>query len=361
MRWPILRALLHKELLRHLANRGTLALLLLVLLAGLLLALLGPDGPAPGIRICYVDYHPDGPLVEHLRRHIPAELADRIRFRRLGDVPTDARGTLLYPAGSGAIQLRPGPPAHGVPPGAGSYAVWVWHPGTAADMAPYETWFWEESLRFLQGRAASAAPLFPAPALRSSLGAFEPRAGLRVGLVLFAVFFVCVYLLAGLTCEERERGVLLAQALSGASTTELLAARLLFYPALALVLAALLAAVGQPAALARPFFWLALLVAAGGAAGIGLTLASLARTQRSAGTAALCYLLGVTGLLLLCQRAGLSALPHLALEYHAPRLLHAALAGTVAPGHWAHLGSAAALACAWTTLAGLLFRRLGWQ
>jgi hypothetical protein len=353
MRWPILRALLHKELLRHQANRSTLALLLLLLLAGLLLALLGgPDTPVPGLRVCYVDYHPDGPLVEHLRRHVRDDLAGRIRFRPLPEVPTDDRGTLLYAAGSGAIQLRPAQ--------SGGYHVWVWHPGAAA-MAPFEAWFWEESLRFVQAHNASSAPLFPAPAERSALGGFEPRTGLQVGLVLFGVFFVCVYLLAGLTCEERERGVLLAQALTGASTTELLAARLLFYPALALALAALLTAVTGAAALARPFFWLTLLVAAAGAAGIGLSVASLARTQRAAGTAALCYLLAVTGLLLLCQRAGLSALPHLALEYHAPRLLHAALAGTVTPGHWAHLGTAAGLACAWAGLAAFLFRRLGWQ
>ena len=41
------------------------------------------------------------------------------------------------------------------------------------------------------------------------------------------LFFVCVYLLPSLTCEERERGVLLAQALSPAAPREILAAKFL--------------------------------------------------------------------------------------------------------------------------------------
>jgi hypothetical protein len=39
---------------------------------------------------------------------------------------------------------------------------------------------------------------------------------------------------SSLTCEERERGILLAQALSPASAREILAAKFLFYPVFAL-------------------------------------------------------------------------------------------------------------------------------
>jgi enoyl-CoA hydratase/carnithine racemase len=45
-----------------------------------------------------------------------------------------------------------------------------------------------------------------------------------------------------LTCEERERGLLLAQALSPASPGEILAAKSLLYPAVAVGLAGVLAA-----------------------------------------------------------------------------------------------------------------------
>src|SRR4029434_4699495 len=118
---------------------------------------------------------------------------------------------------------------------------------------------------------------------RSALaGGYDTRSGIATSLVLFGLFFVCVYLLPSLTCEERERGVLLAQALSPASTSELLFAKFLFYPVIGVALAALIAGVQEPRVLLRAFFWLALVVSAVGSMGVGLTIASVARTQRAA-------------------------------------------------------------------------------
>ncbi len=359
MRWHVLRTLLHKEALRHLANRGGLALVLLLVVAALLLSAFGGAGPAarllPGVRLCYVDYWEDGPLVGHLRANVPAELAEKITFRPAAQVPTDAAGTLLYPAGVGAIQLRPGDAP-------GRYRVWFWHPGEDAGLAPFEAWFWKESLGFSQASQGAAELVSAAEAQRSGLtGGPDRRAGLATAVVLFGLFLVCVYLLPALTCEERERGTLLAQALSPASPREIVAAKLLFYPAVGLVLAAALAGAYRPAVLARPAFWLAALTAVIGATGLGLTVASLARTQRAAGLAALCYTLAVALFLLGCQQAAVPVLPWLALEYHTPRLLHAALAGTELPSAGGHLAAAGGLACAWVGASAFLFRRCGWQ
>jgi hypothetical protein len=359
MRWHVLRTLLHKEALRHLANRGGLALVLLLVAAALFLASVG-GGPVrallPGVRLCYVDYWEDGPLVGHLRENVPPELAGQVRFRPAAEVPTDAAGTLLYGHGAGAIQLRPGEAA-------GRYRVWFWHPGgEGAGLAPYEAWFWKESLRFCQGQGAAAELVSAGEARRSGLtGTADRRAGTATALVLFGLFLVCVYLLPSLTCEERERGTLLAQALSPATPRELVAAKLLFYPAVALALAAVLAGSYRPEVLARPFFWLAAAAAGVGAAGVGLSIASLARTQRAAGLTALCYTLAVTLLLILCQQGAAPALPWLALEYHTPRLLHAALAGADLSAHAGHLAAAAGLAAAWVSAAAVLFRRYGWR
>jgi hypothetical protein len=360
MRWHVLRTLLHKEALRHLANRGGLALVLLPVGAALLLVLFGGAGPAagllPGVRLCYVDYWQDGPLVEHLRANVPPELAERAQFRPATEVPTDAAGTLLYASGAGAIQLRPGDAP-------GCYRVWFWHPDDETALAPFEAWFWKESLRFYQSQHAAAPELVSAAeAQRSGLtGGPNRRAALATALVLFALFLVCVYLLPSLTCEERERGTLLAQALSPAAPREIVAAKLLFYPAVGLALAALLAGAYRPAVLARPFFWLAASAAGAGAAGIGLTIASLARTQRAAGLGALGYTLAVALLLLGCRQYAVPVLPWLALEHHTPRLLHAALTGADLASHWGHLAAVAGLACAWVGAAAFLFRRCGWQ
>ena len=89
-------------------------------------------------------------------------------------------------------------------------------------------------------------------------GALDLRAAIATALVLFSLCFTCVYLMPSLTCEERERGLLLAQALSPATAAEILAAKFLFYPAFGILLATLLAGIHNPVVLGRPFFWMSL-------------------------------------------------------------------------------------------------------
>jgi hypothetical protein len=366
LRWHILRTLLHKEVLRHLANRGGLVLVLLLIVAAMLLSFFGGDGGpvggglSPGVQRCYVDYWQDGPFVAHLRRNVPADLAEHVRFRPLSQAPTDSRGTIVYAQRTGAIQLRPAGPS-------GGYRAVFWAPGNdGSALARFEAWFWKESLHFHQQQVArhdlDAEVAGPVESEHATLkGGLDPRSGIATSLVMFGLFFVCVYLLPSLTCEERERGVLLAQALSPASPAEILAAKFLFYPVLGLGLAAALAGTYRPAVLAQPFFWLSLLAAAAGSMGVGLTIASLARTQRAASMGALCYMLAVALLLFICQQNGVPGLPYLALEYHCPRILHAALTDSLLWYHWAHLAAAAGLAAVWVGLAAVLFRRRGWQ
>jgi hypothetical protein len=375
MRWSILRPLLHKEALRHLANRGGIALVLLLVVASMLLSFFGNASPGqaglmPGVQRCYIDFAEEGPLVAHLRANVPDDLDRFIHFRWLGRVPTNASGQIVYPHNTGAIQLRP--PER--PSSSGK--VWLWHPGSdASSMAPFETWFWKETLRFTQERAAlsrnstsgsngATADITTAPLEieRSSLaGGMDPRSGLATSLVIFGLFFVCIYLLPSLTCEERERGVLLAQALSPASPRELLAARFLFYPVIAMGLAALLAGTYEPWALLRPFFWLCLVVSVAGSMGVGLTIASLARTQRAASMGAMCYMMAVALILFICQQNNIPGLPYLALEYHCPRIIHAALTNSQLWYHWLSLAAAGILAVIWVIVASALFRRRGWQ
>src|SRR5262249_53999677 len=155
MRWYIIRTLLHKEALRHLANRGGIALALLLVVAALLLGLFRksegpPDTSMAGVQHCFVDFWEDGPWMRHLRAHVPAELVGQVQFRSIANAPT--RGErIVYPAGAGAIQIRPLGEANGVP----RYKVWIWQPADAAGMAPFKEWFWRESLHYAQLRAAT--------------------------------------------------------------------------------------------------------------------------------------------------------------------------------------------------------------
>jgi hypothetical protein len=368
MRWYVLRALLHKEVSRQLANRGGIALILLLLVVTLLLTFAGDHGESVdvlrgGVANCYVDYWQDDPWVEHLKANVPPELKARVRFRPVREALTEGE-QIVYPTATGAIQLR----SAGAPGRDRRYKVWLWKPADGHGFVTFEAWFWKESTRYFHARllrAEGGSPSPAAPALdqkRSTLtGGFDTRSALATSLVLFGLCFACVYLLPSLMCEERERGVLLAQALSPATPAEILAAKCLFYPLLGVSLAAVLVGILNVTALAEPFFWLALAVTACGSMGVGLTISCLARSQRNASMIALGYMLGIALLLYVCQQFRVPFVPTLALEFHGPRMLHAVIAGTLQAGHWLNLVAAFLLATCWLALAAFLFRRQGWQ
>jgi len=361
MRWKILKILLWKEALRHVAQRGGIVLALLLVAAALLMTLFGRQrdpGTAMlgGVEWCFVDYWNEDAWIEHLRGSVPDELLERIKFRNVPQTMWPGE-TITYPARAGAIQLRP---LEG-----GGFKIWLWHPDeNGASLAPFEAWFWRATAQHfrLQAAADSGRAAMVFEEARTQLkGGVDMRVSITAALILFALFFSCVYLLPALMCEERERGVLLAQALSPAAPLEIFAAKLLFYPVVGVALAALLAGISRPAALGQPLFWLTLIGAAFGSLGIGLTIASLARTQRAASMGALCYVLVLAMFLFICQQARVPFLSWLALEYHVPRLLHATLADAV---YWYHTGNVIAvtlIAAGWLTAALVLFRRCGWQ
>ena len=291
MRWPILKTLLHKEALRHATNRGGLTLAGLLVAAALLLAVLNPGGDRTsslvgGVHHCYVHYQRPSSLaddqdfawVDHLRATLPDELRSHVFFRQMKpEVRADAR--FSYDVGTGAIEIRtlPGDAAN-VP----RYRIQLMHPaGDRLGMAPYETWFWRETYRYFAGKSgtatadernslwayqlaheqlvaeskrsagATALPNVEFRELALTNAALDMRAAIATSLVIFALFFTCVYLMPSLNCEEYERGLLLAQALSPATTIELLGAKFLFYPTFGMLLAILLAAIHDATVLAR--------------------------------------------------------------------------------------------------------------
>ena len=407
MRFYILRALLTKEIQRHLANRGGLALAVLLVVAALMLSLFDPGAGSVaggsvvgGVHHCLIEYPEESELIQRLQRTVPSELRSHVEFVKR---PTASMDRLLnYPPGVGAIQVR------GIQKD--DHFAWkftVWHPpGDPGAMANYEKWFFhavrqaqqemaEEALR-TQGvenaklprstsedddlwavrdsfaqlqerynaqRNDSSIALPSIEIARDGLGAktLDIRSAVATGMVIFALYFTCVYLLPTLNCEERERGVLLAQALSPASPAEILTAKFLFYPVLGMGLAAILAAIYKPSVVSSLFFWLAMVSIASGFLGIGMTVATLAKTQRAAFMGSMCYLLSVSLILIVCSLNGIPGIPWLALEFHGPKIMHAAMTQEVYREHWGHLGAAAILAFGWIIIAAWLFRRRGWQ
>ena len=426
MRWYILRTLLHKEFLRHGANRGGVTLAGLLVAASLLLSVLNPGTGSGaddrgtssffgGIHHCFIYHHPeanagDDGWIDHLKANIPPELAKQFIFREFArfDVPRN-RG-FGYDTGVAAIEIWR---EDGSTPQRPHFTVQVRYPkGDRTGMAAYEMWFWKETyrwqhqkvLRSFQSAGVSPALVPPlsqldtdvwmygqisrdfdghlrdaikgspaAPAILKSVpelsveespltgAVLDMRAAMATSLVMFALFFTCVYLMPSLTCEEHERGLLLAQVLSPASTWEILAARFIFYPGFGIFLAVILAGIHNPVVLSKPFFWCSLLTLAAGSLGIGMSVASLAKSQRSASMGALCYMLAIALLLLICQQNNIGLIPWLMVEYHAPQILHAALTNQDRPELWLNLAVSAGLAAVWLVVAAYLFRKRGWQ
>ncbi len=262
MRWYIVRTLLYKEALRHATNRGGLLLAALLVTASLVMSALNPAGEKSGpqliggIHHCYLHIQSDeSPWARHLQSSLPPELKKHVFFQKL-QADIGPQQEVVYPPGTGAIQIRDLPPGDD---GRKRYAVLICHPaGDRVGMSIYEKWFYRETYRFWHQQAAEQlqksgidpAKRFAMPSLDkddlweqrlidrqmrqqvADLGGTLPEieykenptsgssldmhAAMATSLVMFALFFTCVYLMPSLTCEERERGLLLAQALSPA-------------------------------------------------------------------------------------------------------------------------------------------------
>jgi hypothetical protein len=437
MRWYIIRTLLYKEWLRHLADRGGIFLAILLVAATLLLSIFRKTdsksvGFSAGIKgwnlVWFRVDQIANPLyygwLRQLETHVPADL----KFRNLPDnwVARDENGERIYDQSMAAIEVEPMPNSPGR---ATRFEVRFRYPGKDASVIGSLThWFWQETFQFFQENTPFEIETtedqthFPAgewviqvqPAENDDQG--RPRHKLRfvrpernvnqvssangsrrdlksishldadtfpnlieleekrlpiphtadersmvaTALVMFAMCFFCVYLLPAMTCEERERGILLAQALSPASPLEILAAKFLFYPAIGIGLAAVLAGIYNPVVLARPLFWLVLGITTLGYLGVGMTIASLAHTQRMASMGALAYMLTVGLFLYITEQFGIPSVRYVALEYYCPRMLHEVMMGNLRPVAW-YLLPSLALALIWSYVASSVFRKRGWQ
>src|SRR5215210_7563749 len=112
MRWYILRALLRKEFARHLANRGGIALALLLVASAVLLSVFAPQeaaaagtGMVGGVHHCFVEFDRPTPLVRHLQANVPPELRAQVVFREL-QRPDAIDEVVKAETGTGAIRIR---------------------------------------------------------------------------------------------------------------------------------------------------------------------------------------------------------------------------------------------------------------
>src|SRR5262249_36782201 len=155
MRWRIIRTLVHKEALRHLSNRGGIALAMLLVVMALLMAVYGRSGAIQTgagfmrrVQYCYIDYTEEGPWVDYLKAHVPESLTRQIKFRNLNrEYANQGKVLLKYPDGAGAIQLRPGESPGEKP------QISCWYPPDDRNVIPpFENWFWRTTRDYSRER-----------------------------------------------------------------------------------------------------------------------------------------------------------------------------------------------------------------
>ena len=370
IRGDMIRVLLDREFRRLQKNPSALMLIGLLTAVAILIATSQPVADQSGTSVSagtspvVLVYEERTEWIDFLLQNLPespeirAVPADRIRLRD---------GRFRIPRGWSAVRI-----SRGEGQGLNEYQIHGRYRGESADtLKPFYDWFWPmitfyhaQPVRFEQ----SDSPLNVEVARNRSLqdtSVAELFQTELIGsmLVLMVQFFSCCHLLVSFTSQDRERGTLMALALSPARMSEILLARFLFHLTLAVLGSTLIVAVLQPEALLSPLFWLVMLITSVGLMCVGMCISAVARTQSSAGLLALCYMLaGALLFYLASQYSVFQLLKRLTFESYSFPLLYAALKAPVGVMQVAGpFSSMTVIVGVWLLVARQTFYRSGWR
>lgn len=362
----ICRVLFAKEWLR--LRKQPTALLLLGLLTAISV-LIATGGPAliradasAKLPTCWIVYDQDNDWIAHLKQNVPAQ--PPIRIVKATEMPRRGEA-VAYPSGDYGMELFTQNRQHP--------RIIFRYPGTQpTGFWPYTQWFWGETVAFIGETSAFDQVFLPMNRTNAASSTdFLKQTSLSdlmtiemVGsLLLYGVqFFCCTHLLISFTSQERERGTLLALALTPASISEILLAKCLFHGTLSLTMCGIILAILRPVAMPLPLLWATLIVSAVGFLSVGVLVASLARTQATAALLTLCYMLGVALVFHLARGwAGFALIREGMFEHRGFLLIFASLKTGGTAYAWVKLGSLSLVVLGWAAVAAQVFRRRGWR
>ncbi|MES2793522.1 MAG: hypothetical protein V4719_28170 [Planctomycetota bacterium] len=365
-RLPMLRALWSKEWLRLRKQPTALLLLGLLTAVSVLIATGGPQlmraGDISKLPTCWVVYDSENEWITYLKQHVP----EHPPIRMVAGAQMPRRGNaFVYPSGDCGMEISTINRQHP--------RIIFRYPGTQSSIFwPYTQWFWSETVAFIGETPAfdqvfvpmgRSSPQAPSDVLKQTSLSDLMTIEMVGSLLLYGVqFFCCAHLLISFTSQERERGTLLAMALTPASVAEILLAKCLFHGCLSLTMCGIIVAILRPVALAQPLLWGTLVVSAVGFLAVGIMIASLAKTQATAALLTLCYMLGVALVFHLSRGwAGFAMVRELMFEHRGFLLIYASLKSGASGVAWLRLGGLAVVVLGWATVATQVFRRRGWR
>ena len=376
LRWQIIRVLLGKQLLRLKKNTAAYALLGLLMAIAILMAtgsktVTATKAAAKHQTMCWVVFHKGGGWLDHLREQLANRPAgerggpiEHIQLVSRDEIEQSGR-ELVYPKNSCAIEVFPA--------GLGEderHHIRYLHAGDERILAPYTRWFWRNTAEFFGQTGPFDEEFARIQRVESQVAAMQDQSISDVltpelvgTVLLFAVqFFLCCHLLVSFTSQDRERGTLLALALSPASVPEILAAKFIFHVGLSVIFSAAVVGILQPIALAHAGIWVVVILASIGFTSVGIVVSSFAKTQASAGLLTMCYML-IGGVIsyLATSFSTFAMLQRLTFENYSFAIGVASMKYAINPFVLPAVGTMFVLVSLWTIAAGYVFHRRGWQ
>lgn len=368
-----LKTLVGREVLRLVKNPSAILVIGMLIAFSLLLALSRNDKKP--VMQCLIG-HPDGlkpgtqqsEFIEKLT--CAARKTNTIRIGPLNRVPV-FHEQRVYPPNTCAIEILGLPSPDGSP---AELSVAYRHPGGKSDvLEPFQRWFWPIAMEhFGNVKVLEKAPSSSRPMSSSALVMERLQSGslselmnadLAAAVLLLVIQFVsCCQLIVSFTSQDRERGTLNALALSPITMSELLQSKILFHLGLSAIGCSAVIAVLKPSALIHGTLWMTLLLTSLGLCGVGMVIASLAKTQSAASLLALCYMLvGGVVFYLASKFSAFAGLKSFAFENYSFGMVFLSLQRPIPLLRATDLLPMAALVLAWLVTATLLFRSRGWR
>lgn len=372
IRPTILRILVHRELLRLFKSPSALALLGLLAAVALMIATSKP--PQPPRPTCHIVYWKNSPWVEFLKKNVAAEKGIPIRVRHVDEL-RNAAGRVAYPMGDLAIEIEPPYQATKRSPNDHDEQILIVYRYSGKDanvLRPYQQWFWHKSAEHLGHTPQIASSVIPVRAENAAdLAQLINQASIQdlvntevmATLMVFMLqFFSCCYLFVSFTAQDRERGTLLALALTPATTREILLAKFVFHLAISLLMTAVILSILVPAALPRPWLWIVIAANSIGLMSIGTVITTLTRSQTAAGLLTLCYMMSLGVVFYLSTKfSAFLLVQRLMFERYGFPLMFVSIKTNLPLAQVASLWWLTAIVAAWFFFAMTLFHRRGWR
>lgn len=381
IRSQMVAILLGREFKRLKRNPSALMLIGLLAAVALLIATGGPvssddqsaknsRGAGPSSASVWIVYDSQfRDIINDLEsRSLPKSLQIRVVAR--DRVPVNSNGDVLIPPGEPFVEL-----IHAeVPdsPKAKGLVVSSHYVGKKSSMDPFFEWFWPNltwsvskhgvALGQQWSEIQATRSSIPASLEDTSIAEFVKAEMIGTVLLLIVQFFCCCHMLVSFTSQDRERGTLRSLVLSPASIAEIMTAKYIFHLVLSLLGSVLIVAILKPIALTQVTFWVVSLLTSFGLMCVGTCIATLTRTQTSAGLLALCYMLSGAILFFLASKfTGFALLKQFAFENYSFPILFRTLKQPTSLAQANGLVSMGCIVVVWMMLARHCFYRYGWR